>query len=180
VRDLLDKGYSGRAIRYWLLAHNYQKPLSFTFEAINQANGALKRLDECIYLLNHTTATRPYSDLDQLLYDLKTGFAEAMDNDLDIAQAMATIFQNVRKINRLVTSGQLDAAGAKEVKKELIRIDEVVNIFDFEDLVLDSKVQDLVREREKARHNKDWARADKIREQLYAMGLEVKDNKTTP
>ena len=179
VRDLLDKGYSGRAIRYWLLAHNYQKPLGFSFEALDQAFGALKRLDECVYLLNHAKKTVPYNELDQLLYDLRTGFTEAMDNDLDIAQAMAAIFKNVRTINRLATKGKLDAAGAKRVKAELLKIDEVVNIFDFEEPALDSQIQDLIRERQEARSKKDWARADKIREQLNAMGVEVKDKKTT-
>jgi cysteinyl-tRNA synthetase len=147
VKDLLEKGYSGRTIRYWLLSHNYRKPLNFSFEALDQAKEALKRLDECVHLLNRAEDGRPYGELDQLLYDLRTGFTEAMDDDLDIAQAMASVFLNVRKINRLATNGQLDPTGAKGLKKELLRINEVVNIFRFEEPVLDAQAQDLIRKR---------------------------------
>jgi cysteinyl-tRNA synthetase len=177
VRDLLEKGFSGRTIRYWLLSHNYRKPLNFSIESLHQAKGALKRLDECVHLLNRVDNGSPYGDLDQLLYDLRTGFTEAMDDDLDIAQAMASVFQNVRKINRLVTNGKLDNTGAKALKEELQRINEVVNIFRFEGPMLDAKAQQLLREREEARRKKDWARADAIREELKAMGVEVQDKK---
>jgi cysteinyl-tRNA synthetase len=178
VQDLLNKGYSGRVIRYWLLSHNYRKPLNFSFEALEQAEWALKRLDECVRLLNLVGDGRPYGELKQLLYDLKTGFTEAMDDDLDIARALATVFKNVRKINRLVSNGQLDGAGAKQIKETLIRINDVVNIFRFEEPTPAPQVKDLVRQRDEARRNKDWARADAIREQLKSMGVEVKDKKT--
>jgi cysteinyl-tRNA synthetase len=177
VRNLLEKGYSGRTIRYWLLCHNYRKPLHFSFEALHQAKGALKRLDQCAHLLNRVEGGSPYGDIDQLLYDLRTGFTEAMDDDLDIAQAMASVFQNVRKINRLATNGQIDASGAKGLKEELLRINEVVNIFRFEGPLPDAQAQELVRKRDEARQKKDWVRADAIREELKALGVEVKDNK---
>jgi cysteinyl-tRNA synthetase len=177
VRDLLDKGYTGRAIRYWLLSHNYRKPLNFSFTALDQAKGALKRLDECVRLLNLVEGGQPYGELDQLIYDLKSGFSTAMENDLDIAQAMASIFRNVRRINRLVTKEQLDATGAKRIKETLRRIDEVINIFDFEKPVPGAQITELLRERDEARRNKDWTRADAIREHLKTMGVEVKDSK---
>ena len=177
MQDLLKKGYSGRTIRYWLLSHNYRKPLHFTFTALDQTKGALKRLDQCVYRLNRIDDGRPYGELDQLLYDLRTGFTEAMDDDLDLAQAMAAVFRNVRVINRLVTDGQLDTEGAKRIKKELIRINEVVNIFRFEESMPDTRAQTLIRERDEARRNKDWARADAIREELKTLGVEIKDKK---
>ena len=177
VRDLLDRGYSGRVLRYWLLSHHYRRPLNFSFEALDQAGGAIQRLDECIYLLNSVEDGRPYSELDQLLYDLKTSFTDAMDDDLDISPAMAAIFQIVRKINRLATNNDLDQTGARRIKDALGRINEVLNVFDFEEATLDSHVQDLMQQREEARRRKDWATADEIRERLRAMGVEVKDRK---
>jgi cysteinyl-tRNA synthetase len=179
VRDLLNQGHSGRAIRYWLLSHNYRKPLNFSMEALHQAGGAIRRLDECIYLLNHVEHGDPYGELDQLLYDIKTGFTDAMDDDLDSPSALAAIFKIVRKINRLVTNKEMDQAGARRITSAFKRIDEVLNIFELEEPAFDTRVQELTRQREEARQSKDWPRADKIRERLRAMGVDVKDKKLT-
>ena len=179
VRDLLNQGHSGRAIRYWLLSHNYRRPLNFSMEALRQAGGAIRRLDECIHLLNHVEHGDPYGELDQLLYDIKTGFTDAMDDDLDSPSALATIFKIVRKINRLVTNKEMDEMGARRITSAFKRIDEVLNIFELEEPVFDARVQELTRQREEARQSKDWPRADKIRERLRAMGVDVKDKKLT-
>ncbi|NVM21175.1 MAG: cysteine--tRNA ligase [Desulfobacterales bacterium] len=177
IRDLLDRGYSGRTIRYWLLSHHYRKPLNFSFEALDHAAGAISRLDECIRLLNSVEDGRPHAELDQLLYDIKTGFADAMDDDLNIASAMSAIFEIVRKINRLITNKELDQAGAGRIRNAFKRVNEVLNIFDFKQPALDTHVQDLIRRREEARRRKDWEYADRIRERLKEMGMEVKDKK---
>jgi cysteinyl-tRNA synthetase len=177
VRDLLDQGYSGRAIRYWLLSHYYRKPLNFSIEALDQAGGAIRRLNECISLLNSLENGCPYGELDQLLYDIKTGFTDAMDDDLDSPSALATVFKIVRKINGLVMNKEMDQGGARRIKNAFKRIDEVLNIFDFEEQAFDRRVQELIRQREAARQMKDWPRADEIRERLKALGVEVKDKK---
>ena len=177
VRDLLDRGYSGRVIRYWLLSHYYRKPLNFSYEALDQANGAIRRLDECVHMLNSLEGGRPFSELDQLLYDMRTSFTDAMDDDLDISPAMATIFRIVRKINRLVASKEVDKTGARRIKDAFKKINEILNIFDFKEPATDAHMQELVRQREEARGKKDWALADEIRERLKNMGVEVKDKK---
>jgi cysteinyl-tRNA synthetase len=177
IRDLLDQGYSGRAIRYLLLSHNYTKPLNFSREALDQANAAVRRLHQCIAMLNAVEDAPPYGELNQLLYDIKSGFTEAMDDDLNISSALASVFRAVRNVNRLVSNKQIDATGATRVKDAFKRIDEVLKIFDFEESVIDGDVEGLIRQRQDARHRKDWALADQIRERLKAMGVEVKDKK---
>lgn len=181
VRDLLDKGYSGRAVRYWLLSHNHHKPLHFSYKALDQAAGALKRLDECVRRLADVPQRAPNTaDVDQLLYDLKTGFTDALDDDLDIARAMAAIFRQVRKINRLLTDARISKTAAKRITQALRRINDVVNLFSFEQPSLDARIEQLVQQRQQARKNKDWALADKIREELVALGVQVKDTKIGP
>ncbi|MBW2108817.1 MAG: cysteine--tRNA ligase, partial [Deltaproteobacteria bacterium] len=178
VRDLLDKGYSGRAIRYWMLSHNHRKPLPFSYKALDQAAGALKRLDECVHRLADVEQTGPaYAELDQLLYDLKTEFTDALDDDLDISRAMASIFRQVRKINRLLTDGRIDKTAAKRIIQALSRINDVVNLFSFEQPSLDTHIEQLIRQRQEARRNQNWALADKIREQLKALGVQPRDTK---
>jgi cysteinyl-tRNA synthetase len=180
IRDLLDKGYSGRVIRYWLLSHNYRKPLQFSLEALTQSKASLRRLDECIQLLNELKGGRPFSDLDQLLYDARTGFIDAMDDDLDISSAMAAVFRAVRGINRLLSEGRLDVGGAKRSIDVFRGIDGVLGIFQFEESAFDPSAKELMRQRNEAREKKDWARADEIRDRLRAMGAEVRDDKSRP
>jgi cysteinyl-tRNA synthetase len=180
IRDLLDKGYGGRVIRYWLLSHNYRKPLQFSLEALTQSKASLQRLDECIQLLNELKGGRPFGDLDQLLYDARTGFTDAMDDDLDISSAMAAVFRAVRGINRLLSEGRLDVAGAKRSIDVFRGIDGVLGIFRFEQSAFDPSAKELMRQHNEAREKKDWARADEIRDRLRAMGTEVRDDKSRP
>jgi len=125
--------------------HNYRKPLHFSHEALKQAKGAIHRFEECIQQLNNLKGENPYSELNQLLYDIKTGFTKAMDDDLDIASAMAALFKTVRKINRLITNNALDRNGARRIRNLFQRINDVVSIFDFEEHPLDVTAQKLVR-----------------------------------
>jgi cysteinyl-tRNA synthetase len=177
IRDLLERGYSGRGIRYWLLSNHYRKPLNLSYEALDQASRAIRRLDECVSLLNRVEDGRPCPDLDQLLFDIKTCFENAMDDDLNVSSAMATIFQIVRKVNRLITNKELDQAGARRIMDAFKSIDAVLNFFDFKQQPRDAQVKKLMFEREEARRKKDWKLADQIRGRLRTMGVEVRDKK---
>jgi len=179
IRDLLGQGYSGRLIRYWFLSNHYRKPLNLSYEGLDQVGRAIRRLDECVCLLNSVEDGRPYPDLDQVLYDIKTGFADAMDDDLNVSSAMATIFRIVRKINRLIMNKELDQAGARRIIDAFKGVDAVLKIFDFEQQPQDAQVKKLMLEREEARRRRDWKLADQIRERLSAMGVEVRDKKIT-
>lgn len=177
VGDLTAKGYSGRVIRYWLLSNHYRKPLNLSHKALDQASRAIRRLDECILGLSSLSNGHPYPELDQILYDLKTGFADAMDDDLNVSSATATIFRTVRRVNGLVVNKELDQAGARRIINAFKKIDTVLNIFDFEKQPQDPDVQKLMRERDEARKNKNWKLADQLRGRLTAMGVEVRDRK---
>ena len=118
-----------------------------------------------------------YSELDQLLYDLKQSFINAMNDDLNISSAMASLFTMIKKINTLVCEKKIDRDGASKIINAFRRIDSVVCIFDFKDLFFDPEVQRLIKERDKARLKKDWKSADKIREDLNAKGVILQDQK---
>jgi cysteinyl-tRNA synthetase len=179
IRDLLERGYSGRVIRYWLLSNHYRKPLNLSYEALDQAGQAIRRLDECISGLNSLEGGRSYPDLDQLLYDMKTGFSDAMDDDLNVSSATATIFRMVRRVNGLIVNNEMDQTAARRIIDAFKKVDTVLNVFDFEKAPEDPEVQKLMREREEARSRKDWKLADQLRERLMAMGAEVRDKKIT-
>jgi cysteinyl-tRNA synthetase len=177
LTDLLNLGYSGRNIRFWLLLSHYRKPITFSRERLDNTRRSIKRLDHCIYKLFNLKDGRSFVELDQVLYDLKHGFIHAMDDDLNISAAMASIFTIVKKINTLIRDKILNSEDASKLIDAFRGIDSVLNIFDFGDTFLEPKIQQLIKEREKARSEKDWQMADRIRDQLRSRGVIIQDQK---
>jgi cysteinyl-tRNA synthetase len=171
----MNMGYCGRVIRFWLLSSHYRKPIPFSKERLDEAKHALERLDRCVYNLRCVKQGRPYPELEQVLYDLKNGFMSAMDDDLNISAALATIFTIVKKVNILILKKQLHPEDASKLVEGFRSIDTVLNQFDFFDDYDDPKVQRLLRQRDKARSEKNWDLSDKIREELRLRGILVQD-----
>ena len=180
IRELLRQGYAGREIRFWLLSNHYRKPLHYSDEALQQACRSLRKLDECVDRLNHLKDGQPYEEIDQLIYDFKQGVGDAMDDDLNISAALSTIFKIIKQINKLISNGLLDRTGADSILGVLKKIDIIFNIFDFEIQQLDQKLIDLLQERTFAKNQKNWGRADQIRELLKEKGFLVKDTERGP
>lgn len=180
IQALLDMGYTGREIRFWLLSVNYRKPVLFSESRLDRVRKTLARLDACVRALKNVRQGSAYPEIDQLCYDIKNGFTTAMDDDLNISAGLAALFALVKRINTLITNGEMDRAGAQKVLDTLARIDTVLNLFDFEDETQDPVVQQLMDQRTRARKAKDWALADRLRDQLLAMGVVPRDDRIRP
>jgi cysteinyl-tRNA synthetase len=178
VAELLAEGFSGRELRFWLLSTHYHKPLRFSRERLWEARHTLCRLDDCVQALGRAAAGRsPQADVDQLLYDIRSGFIGAMDEDLNVSAALASIFAAVRKINTLVHAGGIDAEGASRVLDGLRGVDRVLQVLEFAAPAEDPEVARMLAEREQARAARDWERADRLRDALQARGIRVQDRK---
>ncbi len=178
LSDLIQMGFSGRDIRYWLISGHYRKPLLFSKKKLKNVKRSLKRMDTCVHSLLHIRKTGSfYSELDQLLYDLKNGFTSAMDDDLNVSAAMASIFKNIKQINILILENKICGDDASKIMDIFRGIDSVLQIFDFKDYFFDPKVQQLLKKRNLARQDKNWELADEIRDQLKAEGIPVQDQK---
>ncbi|QTA91110.1 cysteine--tRNA ligase [Desulfonema magnum] len=176
--EVRDKGYSGKDIRYWLLSGHYRKPLIFSEDRLDFARHSLKRLNTCVHALLNIKQGDSYPELDQLLYDIKQGFVQAMDDDLNISAAMASIFRHIKKINTLLLEKKISPDDAFKITDVFRSIDSVLNMFDFGDELSAPEIQTLIKEREKARAAKNWELADKIREQLISRGVTIRDGKS--
>ncbi len=189
IADVLVDGVSGRQLRYWFISTHYRKPLTYSRQSIEMAGRSLTRLDNCIRSLAAIAEKRdgaqaddaPATDqeIDQILYDIRQGIIDAMDDDLNVSAALASIFKNIKQINSFLTRGAIEATAAKKILNAFEQVDQVLNIFDFSNCTpTDSaKVRDLLRQREQARQEKDWALADRLRETLHEMGVTVVDSK---
>jgi cysteinyl-tRNA synthetase len=178
LADLRAREYTDREIRFWLLGTHYRKPLMFSTKGLEDTRRALNRLDGVVCNLGRLPAgADPCPDADQLCYDLKTGFTTAMDDDLNISRAMAAVFRTVKRINTQIQTGKLDPAGAERILEALAQIDAVLQVFEFQPAPVDPEVARLIEERQAARAARDWAQADRLREELARRGVTVRDDK---
>ncbi len=177
LEELYDLGFSGREIRYWLFSSHYRKPINFSVERLEYAKHSLKRLDICINSLMNLKDELSYPELDQLIYDIKHGVVAAMDDDLNISAALASIFNTIKQINILLLKKMIGKDDAYKIIDAFRNIDSVLGIFNFGDESSNPEILRLIEERNKAREEKNWDLADKIRKQLESLGVTVKDQK---
>lgn len=178
LRDLLAKGYSPRAVRYALITTHYRKPLNFTFDLLKQANSSLKRIDDFIFSLKNVSSTGKIDDfLNEVLFNQVKKFEDAMDDDLNISEAMAAIFEmiNVYYENFDKVTQEL----ANKVIDTFVKFDSVLGFifFDKKQDELSEEEKALIEERIKAKKEKNYAKADEIRNILLSRGIELRDTK---
>jgi cysteinyl-tRNA synthetase len=175
--DLTGMGYSGRLIRYWLFSTHYRKPITFSEDRLKYARRSLKRIDQFYSTMRNVGEGRSYEDLDQLLYDIKHGFITAMDDDLNISAALASLFSNIKKINILVLERKIAVADASRILAAFRKIDAVLGFLERGRQDDDSEVHKLIETRNQARLAQNWALADRIRDQLREQGVVVQDDR---
>ena len=175
MEDLEIMGYGGRQIRFFLLGTHYRKPLNFSLGALETARNTVKKLDRFIQRLIRYTAGSGYPDADQLVYDIKQRFSGAMDDDFNISDTMASLFEFVGKVSIPLSLGQLSERERDNVLDVLKRIDGVLGVMNFEEETLSEDALWLVEEREASRKRGDWKASDEIRKKLLGMGIEISD-----
>jgi cysteinyl-tRNA synthetase len=178
IRKILERGYTGREIRYWLISRHYRKPISFSWEKLNMAKETVSNMDRFAAKLDHCRIGQPHPEMDQMVYDLRYNFIKAMDDDFNIAPALAAVFQFMSQVNRIMDRQGLAQKDKERIKEYLEGINSVVGVMDLAQARPDKGVEELIIKREEARRIKDWETADRIRRELEEkMGIEVIDTK---
>ena len=165
LRDLIEKGYTGREIRYVLINAHYRTGLNFAFTALDDARKSLARIDACVEKATDGEAPEwAKAHLDD--------FTAAVNDDLNLPKAFAALFELVRDAN-----GK-GAAGTRGIFK---RMDEVLGVIFFENeksiVEIPAEIQALLDARAAARASKNWAESDRLRDEIAAAGWQVKDSK---
>ena len=181
VRDVAEK-YSYEPIRYLLISAQYRSPINYSTDIIEQCIAALNRLYTCRDSLDFElkNASDAEHDGDKAIIDgfdkYREQFISAMDDDLNTADAIASIFELVRDINTNVvgkTPSKALVEGAIAMFDELTGVLGLV--YNRKTETLDSDVEALIEARTNARKEKNWAEADRIRDQLKEMGIVLED-----
>ncbi|NPV38528.1 MAG: cysteine--tRNA ligase [Brevinematales bacterium] len=180
LRDLLAKGLSPRAIRYALITTHYRKPLNFTFDLVRQAESSLKRIDDFLFALRQVQkGGEPYAILHETFLSKKQAFEEAMDDDLNIAEAMGHLFEMIRAFYE--HQNQATLANTQEMLAFFLSLEKVLGFIEKESVdILSAEEEALFQARLEAKKNKDYARADALREELLKRGIEVRDTPQGP
>ncbi len=177
LRDLLAKGYDPIAIRYLLMSTHYRQQFNFTFEGLESAKAAVERLRNFVRRLHEAEGTTNTGKVATLTAKLEACFGGSMDDDLNIAIALSSLFDFVREMNSLLDVNLVSKEEAAEVGGLMMRLDEVLGVIGKVEMeeALPSDIDALVQKREEARKAKNWKEADAIRAQLKAMGIVLED-----
>ncbi len=181
VRDIREQ-YSGDVIRFFLLSGHYRSPINFSDTLMEQSKQGHERIAtaiETLEFLKTNGSNEAMADEAAKIASLdkhREKFIEVMDDDLNTADGIAAIFELVSEINLDVKDGA-SKSFAEEALRRIRELTEVLGLFGGEDEEegLGDDIQALIDERQAARKEKNWARADEIRDQLAAMGITLKD-----
>ena len=178
-RDVAAKGFSAAAVRYFLLSVPFRKQLNFTFDALQGAEKTVESLRDFRARLEEAKADSGRDDkLHSITEKAMQDFEAGMDDDLNTSVALAAIHELSREVNTALAKGQVREDNKSEIISALERIDSVLNILGKPQReMLDTEIQALIDQRQEARHRRDFARADEIRDELAARSIILEDTK---
>jgi len=174
LRDLLERGYSRVAVRYMLISTHYRQQLDFTLEGLEAAGNALERYNDFINNLADYPGGKSDGTAQGLTDKALSAFEESLDDDLNISGALAAVFDFIRDINRIKAEDKLSAEERDEALKTIRRFDTVLN-FTYDTADIDEEIEQLIAQRTEAKKNKDYALADKIRDDLLSRRIILED-----
>ena len=179
LRDLLEKGYNPVAIRYLLMTTHYRDPLNFTEDSLKQAENTVKNYRDFYQrLLHHLPKQETGESVSwrQVIDNSQQKFDDNLADDLNISGAMGAVFEAIKQTN--IHSDEERGLSDQEIetmKGFLEKVDGILAILAIQQTVHDSVIEQKIRERNEARKNRDYAKADAIRKELDAKGIILED-----
>jgi cysteinyl-tRNA synthetase len=178
VAELIDAGVSPRALRYALIAVHYRAGLNHSDASLAAAGAAVDRLDALVLALDSYVEERPDDEtLSAALESARAAFGEALDDDLNISEALAALFELVRDLNRRIEARSMSTAGAGRALAVLHDLDTVLGVLPAAADELPTDLRSLLEQRAAARAARDWAASDRLRDELAARGVAVEDTR---
>ena len=181
LRDLAAAGVDPLDLRFLLLSTHYRKMINYTSDALAQAAASRRRLLDFLYELEHRTFPFPGTGtggIDGLLEKAREGFTAGLSDDLNISESFSALFELVREVNTLVASGGLDAKGARDAAAFVHGLDAVLaSLPPKAEETLPAEISSKIEARQKARRDRDFSLADRLRDELLREGFVLEDTK---
>lgn len=180
VREIANV-YGYEVIRYFLISSHYRSPINYSIDIIEQCQSALDRLYTCRESLDFAIKNAKSDIPDDekilnLISSAKDEFIKAMDDDLNTADGIAAVFDLVSTINTEIINKEVSLNVCKKAAEMFDELTGVLGlVYNRKSNEIDDDIEKLIEQRQTARANKDWATADKIRDELKAKGIILKD-----
>ena len=177
LRDLLEQGLPPLGIRYALLSVHYRKQIQFSLDTVTMAEASRRRIQDFLRRIQGSKAHKvpDNDDVSMIVTEVREAFIRAMDDDLNISEALGHVFDFIREMNVLADKSQLGPENYREIEAFLKEFNAVVGVLKWEEDILDEDIQKLIDERLAARKSKDFSRADALRDQLKSQGILLED-----
>ena len=188
IRDIV-KHYPYNVIRFFILQGHYRSPINFSDELLESAKTSLERISNCVtnlgFLLDSAELKEAGPDDDKLIAAAEEAgekFVTHMDDDLNTADALTDIFELVKVANTLSQSGKVSGKAMTVAKDKILELTDTLGIelFKEEESGIPQDILDMVETRAQAKKEKNFAEADRIRDELKARGYSVKDTPNGP
>lgn len=182
LRDIFKK-YDPQAVRFLFLQTHYRSPIDFSHVLLDQSSAGLMRVHDFMRRLkgfkDAVDKKVEFLPLDELKSGFQSRFEEAMDDDFETPRALAVCFDLIKDVNKLMDSGDLSMADAVGILELIRKFDSVLGIFEpFETSEIDGKILELIKQRDLARSERDFKKADEIRDRLLKQGIVLEDSAT--
>ncbi|WP_308619870.1 cysteine--tRNA ligase [uncultured Eubacterium sp.] len=180
VREIADV-YGYEVIRYFLISSHYRSPINYNLEIIEQCKSALERLYNCresldFSIKNAKTDIADDNEILALIDSRKEQFINSMDDDLNTADGIAAVFDLVSDINTKIINKDVSKNVCQKAADMFDELTGVLGlVYNRKSNDINDDIEKLIEERQQARANKDWATADRIRDELKAQGITLKD-----
>jgi len=184
IPDVVEKGFRPSAVRLLLLSAHYRKQLNFTWESLTAHEESLRRLMDFLVRLDRVANGDAHAEIATRVDQARQAFADAMGDDLNTAAALGAIFELVRALNSAIDAGQLSGGDVPGVRRAFDEFDQVLGVFSLrraeddqppENLTVE-EIERMIEERHAARRRRDFAAADRIRDDLAARGVLLEDS----
>ena len=179
VRDVAEK-YGYEPIRFLMISSHYRSPINYSTDIIEQCKASLARLYTCRdsldFALENAAEGEADSDILAMFDKRRQQFIEAMSDDLNTADAIAALFELVRDINSNVIAANANKGTVEAAIKVFDELADVLGlVYNRKKEDLDSEIEALIEQRTQARKDRNWAEADRIRDELKAKGIVLED-----